>query len=752
MAKDLTALRQQADTIRFERIKNANTAERVGGHLVDMLDYVDAVHEQLYDQVGNHIEINGDVTNLGDEEDITNVIDSETKKGVLKFKDRNPEGAVSRGYVILRKNTVGVNNIIDQSSFATENTIYEIRYRFDLQGQTITVPKGCILKFVGGILQNGTLKGTCTDIDANICQIFEESLILDGTWSCKESYPEWYGYKNDGSTDCINGLEYLEKAGFPIVFDRGTYCISRTWWINNNPRIRGYSMWETCIKLTDDAQDTDILVAISNEDGSEIKNGFFKDIQLAGVTYPSDIRKVKICLFVCNSTEMFRICNVRVVAATRAGIYITKTWFTLFENITTNDNYINYYICSTDNLDLGLPVGAINNVVFRNCTSQLSQKYGTYISGWNASIQFDTCDWENEKGDTAMYFEESHASVLCSNCYWELTIPAMIVNNSYQNGSLTILAGMINANTTETVFQLGKQYNVAVINLNNDSYDNKPAYFFTTEAITNTFIGTAPSGKTGVVDTIDSGSAVFFFSKGTNWNQDWKYCQTNKEWCAPSVRAISRKKDDKCPAELCVGFTDQNEVSAAGKMYQLRFRHAHPDNRLVLELLSRGASASVIVKELLSFSEEHIDVTANGGITINQVDELPTWGYFNGRMHRYNKVVLGNNRNTLIYYANGWKRPDGCAADLEPWGTSNPTVGKAFPGTWFENTSTGVIYYMNHEGTWVPVGKNKNYGTTAERPAGLGTEHTGLQYFDTTIKKPIWWSGTAWVNYNGASV
>lgn len=41
MAKDLTALRQQADTIRNEKTKNANTAERIGGMFADMLDYMD---------------------------------------------------------------------------------------------------------------------------------------------------------------------------------------------------------------------------------------------------------------------------------------------------------------------------------------------------------------------------------------------------------------------------------------------------------------------------------------------------------------------------------------------------------------------------------------------------------------------------------------------------------------------------------------------------------------------------------------
>ena len=43
----------------------------------------------------------------------------------------------------------------------------------------------------------------------------------------------------------------------------------------------------------------------------------------------------------------------------------------------------------------------------------------------------------------------------------------------------------------------------------------------------------------------------------------------------------------------------------------------------------------------------------------------------------------------------------------------------------------------------------KDYGTTSERPIGINTV---FQYFDTTLNKPIWWTGTEWVDSNGVSV
>ena len=42
-------------------------------------------------------------------------------------------------------------------------------------------------------------------------------------------------------------------------------------------------------------------------------------------------------------------------------------------------------------------------------------------------------------------------------------------------------------------------------------------------------------------------------------------------------------------------------------------------------------------------------------------------------------------------------------------------------------------------------------GTTAERPQ-VQHLHVGVQYFDTTLNKPIWWNGTNWVDATGTSV
>lgn len=91
----------------------------------------------------------GTITNLADDEDIESV--GQDLK-VLKFADRafSPDRFSGKGYKILRRNIVNGKNILTQEMINQSDTIYEIRYDFDLDGAEISIPEGCILKFNGG--------------------------------------------------------------------------------------------------------------------------------------------------------------------------------------------------------------------------------------------------------------------------------------------------------------------------------------------------------------------------------------------------------------------------------------------------------------------------------------------------------------------------------------------------------------------------------------------------------------------------
>lgn len=145
------------------------------------------------------------VVNLADEEDIT------SKQNKLKFKDKeyNPAQYNGLGRIYLRKNIVDGKNILTQTMMQATNTIYIIQYDYDLQGETITVPEGCVLDFQGGSLRNGMIIGNNTAITAALTKILGLDIELKGLWNVIEAYPEWFGAKGDGEED---DTQYIQKC------------------------------------------------------------------------------------------------------------------------------------------------------------------------------------------------------------------------------------------------------------------------------------------------------------------------------------------------------------------------------------------------------------------------------------------------------------------------------------------------------------------------------------------------------------
>lgn len=104
---------------------------------------------------------------------------------------------------------IELRNILTPAMINQPNTIYEIRYDFDLNGGTINVPENCTLKFEGGSLNNGFI----TNYYKQIC-------------------PEMFGaIPNDDSdcTDAINKAAKLaEMTNTTLHFSDGIYKVTKT--------------------------------------------------------------------------------------------------------------------------------------------------------------------------------------------------------------------------------------------------------------------------------------------------------------------------------------------------------------------------------------------------------------------------------------------------------------------------------------------------------------------------------------------
>lgn len=185
-------------------------------------------YEQLNDNLKQLFREKVNVTNFPDDEDIASV------DNMFKLKDREVDAAKfqSKGYVILRKNLRLVNgvvkNILTQDMINQDNTIYEIRYDFDLNGETINVPENCTLKFEGGSISNGTIRNVIIYGDYIRCSCNIENCSFIPNYV---TYTQFGALMNGTSNDYDSIRkchEFANKYKLKVVQDNGTIIIHST--------------------------------------------------------------------------------------------------------------------------------------------------------------------------------------------------------------------------------------------------------------------------------------------------------------------------------------------------------------------------------------------------------------------------------------------------------------------------------------------------------------------------------------------
>lgn len=179
----------------------------------------------------------GTINNLPDEEDITS---TGGDMPVLKFKDKSYDknNFSGLGRVYLRKNIIDGKNVLTQDMINQENTEYIIQYDYDLNGQNITIPEGCVLKFNGGKFSNGKI--TITDkktklVSANLVD------VIYNTSYVKYVNVNSYNIYGDGTTDNSDRLQEIidNLSNVILYFPAGNYLFTKTVFLKSNVIING---------------------------------------------------------------------------------------------------------------------------------------------------------------------------------------------------------------------------------------------------------------------------------------------------------------------------------------------------------------------------------------------------------------------------------------------------------------------------------------------------------------------------------
>lgn len=164
------------------------------------------------------------------------VTDAERNQALANISNQSDDPTIGKmGYKVLQSNATFASQVTEQ------NTIYEIRYVFDLNNQSVTIPANSVLRFEGGIIKNGTIVGNKTSFSGSNIQGIDSTVNVSGTF-VGELNACWIGAKaSDASFDNSNVLQYYHNkwASYvkTIYFPHGEYMFKTPVEFNSDKRL-----------------------------------------------------------------------------------------------------------------------------------------------------------------------------------------------------------------------------------------------------------------------------------------------------------------------------------------------------------------------------------------------------------------------------------------------------------------------------------------------------------------------------------
>ena len=114
--------------------------------------------------------------------------------------------------IVENSTTIDERNIITQEDINKTDTIYEIKYDFDLDGKTITIPKNCVLYFTSGKFYNGSI-----NMDNTIISTLYEDILSEVNIS--GNYYNIQKYIEDTKSLFQASINKLNDTVYPITLN-----------------------------------------------------------------------------------------------------------------------------------------------------------------------------------------------------------------------------------------------------------------------------------------------------------------------------------------------------------------------------------------------------------------------------------------------------------------------------------------------------------------------------------------------------
>lgn len=672
-----------------------------------------------------------------DEEDITIKGDTPQTQ-VLKLKDRAYDSlnASGKGYKILRKNWQTINgerkNVLTQDMINEPNTIYEIRYDFDLNGKEINVQNHSFLFFNGGSLSNGTIKGNQSKIVSKDLTIFKNKIICSGEWENEFVYSEWFDKScTNFRLICTNLIALCKEYG-SVIIERDTFLKADDSKISLSKSIN-FDFKNTILKLeeqtvTDSSSISTKYIFVSNRQDKILQNLKFANLNIKATA---------------NLQEPGQFSGK---TSGWGFIYISNVDNCTFENIIFEHAATGFKVGYINGDDLGR-----KNIRFQHCSftgKMLIQLFTVdYIS--IEDCVFDLSDTNNSY-DHCLYLVHSK-NVNIKNCVFKNAPSAINIWNASETASKE---DMINVLITNSIV-----INSGFLNLK--------------------YVNNANIDSVYVENALNISEykkyILFNISNSKNITINNICCNQDKLALANQItNSDNITYKNICLNVYMLSFNNINSVlNILNSQFSIKTYLPDLANRLIgvngasrvrvcnctFDINDTNASESIIINNDSYFLLDNCNMLATGGNKQTLLLRLPTSkNVFIKNSHiEFKLTLLSVGQNPVVLNC---KDENGEILDF-PYikFADKSTIDKLTKYlsqydagfTTFDSTNKETLLWSGT--AWIKTNGDsidvKSKGTSAQRPTEV---RDGFLYYDTSLKKYIVWNGTEWTNMDGSSL
>lgn len=650
--------------------------------------------EQLVDATKGRYVIQGNLVNAADEEDLT--VEHSDLLGIDTLKLANRDNTNGMGYVILRKNKSFAEQVIK------ENTIYEVRYEFDLNGQEVTVPERCILDFQGGSLNNGIVHGNF-DIKGNglKCNTTNRSRVFDA---------KCFGISKNQSADFNSKmLQMLIDNRISIYFSEvGDIEFSKTIYIigGNSLDICGLGYKNTNLVFPN--SDGFVWKSVSEGQGGYSAHNRITNLCISskGVCLNFSNGKDKLNRLTCLYKSCFE--HLKLESKESDAIYADDNlgqgdqlcWSNRFYNIAVNTPNGNgfYGIYGLDNIfDTIRDEYYIGDSLFKNCYGVFRNiNFGhltpPHFLTWDANmptkygclISMENCNIEGLKGaaiDTITdnkNWSNNSTFVRFINCSFQY------IENRVQDGRLNFfpisLIGLISIHVENCIFYKG-----------NMAFEEGFDWFnSSSESGNKRNLKCISDQKLVIHNTYNNYSDIQI--EPNLFNENGYKFNANIDVLAIKAKSLFFVNSDIIDVD-----TIDNDYD---KYLSIKTDITNITSSKPVKIVSLKLDPYIP-----KYEKEYI-IKNVGSHNITFIGESSSSWYL--------ALITENSENFVL-------QPD----------------------------QSIVVTYKNNRFYYKQI--ERLGGKTTLRPT-LDTSNKGFQYYDTTLNKPIWWNGSKWIDATGADV